>query len=152
VTAPVSTLTRDEALRLLAAYPNQDAQVGQPWQDALDLSRVDRETVREALARASDPVNERLAALAALSLTDVERLCLRPEGRNALRRALGVGGILGVAVFEEDERQAEAARQGLRDGLLGGEPCPGAYRGEALALYSRGLDVGRRAAAAEVAP
>lgn len=77
----------------------------------------------------------RIAALSKLTRSDVEFIATKAQGKNDLRNVLKVGGLYGRAVNAQDERQAAAALDGLRDGLFGGVDDSEFYTGAELALY-----------------
>lgn len=74
-------------------------------------------------------------ALQTLSANLIDHITGKRQGRNELRSLLGVGGLYGRAVNAQDERNAAAALQGLRDGWLALDSQAEFYTGEELAWY-----------------
>jgi hypothetical protein len=84
-------------------------------------------------------------ALFSMTAVEIDHFCTT-AGRNELRARLGVGGLLGRAVDPAQERRAEAARQGLRDGRLGGAYSADLYaEADERAWYAAGFGAGSRA-------
>lgn len=81
-------------------------------------------------------------ALRTLDPATIDRYALHAQGREELRKLLGVGGLLGRAVNAHEERCALAAWQGLRDGWIEGDDLSAYYEGEERAWYVEAYAVG----------